>query len=285
MEGLALVDSGAWLSTITIEFVKQLGLKIHQLDKILKIEATGGGDIPYMGYIEVNLKIPEIKAFIEYVLMLVIEDSTYAQHVPIQLGALHIDRALDLISNKETTQLSTKWKQSKLASLLAGKMAWVGDISEKTFSLDKVDRSVKLTKMVEIPPFHMIHIHGITKVKVNDKRVNIIVEPKNNGYKPLMVAVPSYACLKPGSSKINMSLRNLTSKSIMIKVKSIVFQLAAANVVPCMLASKNPHESEENEDKRTGSPDVNSKEQIKAKLTKEQLEKLFAKLDLSGIED
>ena len=63
-----------------------------------------------MGYIEVNLKIPEIKAFNEDVLMLVIEDSAYAQHVPIQLGMLHIDRALDVISDKEIIQLSIKWK-------------------------------------------------------------------------------------------------------------------------------------------------------------------------------
>ena len=39
----------------------------------------GAGDIPYMGYVEVNLKIPEIKAFNEDVLMPVTEDSTYAQ--------------------------------------------------------------------------------------------------------------------------------------------------------------------------------------------------------------
>ena len=40
VECLALVDSGTQLSTINIEFVKQLGLGIHQLDRILKIEAT-----------------------------------------------------------------------------------------------------------------------------------------------------------------------------------------------------------------------------------------------------
>ena len=79
MECLALIDSGAQISTITIEFSKQLGLKIHQLDRILKFETTGGGDIPYTGYVEVNLKICEIKAFNEDVLMLVIEDSMYAQ--------------------------------------------------------------------------------------------------------------------------------------------------------------------------------------------------------------
>ena len=37
VECLALVHSGAQISTNTIEFVKQLGLKIHLLDKILNI--------------------------------------------------------------------------------------------------------------------------------------------------------------------------------------------------------------------------------------------------------
>ena len=63
VECLVLVDLGTQISTITIEFVKQLGLRIHQLDRIIKFETTRGGDIPYMGYVEVNLKIPEIKAF------------------------------------------------------------------------------------------------------------------------------------------------------------------------------------------------------------------------------
>ena len=96
---------------------------------------------------------------------------------------LHIDSALALISNKGTTQLSTKWKWSKLATLLAGKMAWVGDISEKMFSLGKVEGTVQFIKTLDIFPFHTIHAHGITKVKGHDKRVNIIVEPEN-GYDP-----------------------------------------------------------------------------------------------------
>ena len=65
-------------------------------------------DIPYMAYMEV--KIPKIKTFHEGMLMLVIEDSAYAQHITIQLGTLHIGRALDLMSEKERTQLSTKWE-------------------------------------------------------------------------------------------------------------------------------------------------------------------------------
>ena len=46
VECLALVDSGAQLTTIAITFVKQLGLEIHQVDRTLMLEASGGGDIP-----------------------------------------------------------------------------------------------------------------------------------------------------------------------------------------------------------------------------------------------
>ena len=40
--------------------------------------------------------------------MLVIEDSPYAQRVQIQLGTLHINNALDLVSKIELINLSNK---------------------------------------------------------------------------------------------------------------------------------------------------------------------------------
>ena len=50
-------------------------------------------------------------------------------------------------------------------------MAQVGDVPEKTFSLEKVEGTVKLTMMVEIPQFCTIQVHGITEVKCHDKRL------------------------------------------------------------------------------------------------------------------
>ena len=98
-------------------------------------------------------------------------------------------------------------------------MAWVEDRLRKTFSLDQMDGTVNLAKTLEIPPFSPIQVHGITKVKGYDKKVNIIVEPKNNVYNSSVPAVPSYTHLKPGSSKVNMNLRNLTSKNCNSKSK------------------------------------------------------------------
>ena len=47
VECLALIDSGAQISTIMIEPIKLLGLIIHQLNRILKFETIGGGDMGY----------------------------------------------------------------------------------------------------------------------------------------------------------------------------------------------------------------------------------------------
>ena len=48
----SLVDSGANMSAITKSFAEELQLEIKGLQTILDIEATGGGQVPYHGYVE-----------------------------------------------------------------------------------------------------------------------------------------------------------------------------------------------------------------------------------------
>ena len=71
-----------------------------------------------MGYVEVNLKIQEITEFNEDVLMLVIEDSPYTQRVPIQLGTLHINKALDLVSETELINLSNSIEEGQVSHII-----------------------------------------------------------------------------------------------------------------------------------------------------------------------
>ena len=56
------MDSGAQISSITISLAKTLKLEIKSLKTILDLEGTGGSLVPYLGYIEMHLKIPEVKA-------------------------------------------------------------------------------------------------------------------------------------------------------------------------------------------------------------------------------
>ena len=81
-----------------------------------------------------------------------------------------------------------------------------------------------------------------------------------------------------------MNVRNLTSRKITVKAKSIVYQVVAGNEVPPMLAQENSQESEKKGRKKTESSNLYSEMKTKTKLTKNQLQNID-KIDLSGIKD
>ena len=99
-EARTLLDSGFQLLAISLAWVKELNLKPQQLQSILQIEGLGGLDVPYLGYVETCLRIPEIKAFDNDILLLIIPDSAHTHHTPITLGTLHIDMAIKLAIKK-----------------------------------------------------------------------------------------------------------------------------------------------------------------------------------------
>ena len=68
-----------WLSTVIyfMDMGKKLNLEPKQLQSILQIEGSGGLEVPYLGYVEVQLKIPEVEAFDHDVLLLIVPDSAH----------------------------------------------------------------------------------------------------------------------------------------------------------------------------------------------------------------
>ena len=163
----ALIDSGANLSAITKSFAEELQLEIKGLQTILDIEPTGGGWVPYHGYVECKLKIPQIKKFDLDILMLVIDDSPYAMRVPIQIGTLHIDMALNLATEEERKKLNCQWRRAKLASSLRMKSANANvegsEEPKNVFDLDNVTGLVQITKDLQLQPFENVTISGLLK--------------------------------------------------------------------------------------------------------------------------
>ena len=57
--------------------------------------------MPYLGYVEAHLKIPEIKAFdLDVLLLLIVPDSAHTQYTPVTLATLHIYMAIKLATKK-----------------------------------------------------------------------------------------------------------------------------------------------------------------------------------------
>ena len=102
----ALVDSGSMVSQITVSLAKALKLDIKQLQTLIPMERAGGINVPYLGYVEATLGIPEVEAFDEDCLFLVISDHTYGRRVPITIGTLHIDLIIEKATKKELDKIS-----------------------------------------------------------------------------------------------------------------------------------------------------------------------------------
>ena len=102
---------------------KKLKLEPKQLQSILQIEGSGGLEVPYLGYVEVQLKIPEVKAFDQDMLLLIVPDSAHTQYTPVTIGTLHIDMGIKLATEKELEVLNKQWQRSLVATKLTMKEA------------------------------------------------------------------------------------------------------------------------------------------------------------------
>ena len=110
-EYLGLLDSGAQMLTITISQAKKMGLKIQSLENMLDIEGGGGIAIPYIGYVEVQLQIPEIKNYKENALMM------RNEKVPFEIGKIHIHAALKKMTKEEWKNMTQSWQSVALLAM------------------------------------------------------------------------------------------------------------------------------------------------------------------------
>ena len=260
-----LIDSGAQVSSISDRFAEKLKLKVKKLETLLDLEPTGVGQVPYDGYVEVRLQIPNVKAFDLDVLMLVIPESEYSKSVPVTIGTIHIDEIINLITDEELRLANKKWQRGIISRKVAIKSL---QLKENKDVLDKVTGDVKLTRNVQIPPMETITVSGITTVNSHTKRVNVITEPRENLDE---YTVHSYSYMRPGSKRVSVALRNLSEKVQIIKKGTTIASIKAANLIPPKLAPKYVNENNNN-NKET------------QRLTPERVEKLFSKLDLEGAE-
>ena len=173
---------------------------------------------------------------------MVMNDSRYGDMVPFAIGTIYTHAALNVIIDEEWKNLSLSWRCASLPT-------YVSKVAEmENFSLDSVRGNVKAHKATILPPFSTIFVKGKSTVKGHHKRVNVATEHSDDITNSNIAAVRSYSFIKPGSNKVTVSVRNLTSKEITLKAGTIIGQIEAANAVPPMLAPKSENQLELNKD-------------------------------------
>ena len=274
-----LIDSGAQISAITKGMAKKMKLKVQKLQKLLRIEGTRGGKVPYKGYVEVLLEVPGVKNLSEYILMLVIEDSEYGERVPIQIGTLHIDMILEKATADELNKLGKAFNRSRVTSPTVNQKG--------CFNLYQVKGPIKVTKEVIIEPGETIKVNGLTGLKGNTKRLHIVAEPMEQGGSTdllKIITVPTYSQCMPGSQKVPVMVRNVTNEVVKLRKGMVIAKLSAANLIPNKVA---PRYIEERNSKVLEISERNSNTMVRSKSLimnpEQRQEKLIEKLSLEGM--
>ena len=219
-------------------------MEVKQLETLLDLESTGGGQVPYDGYVEVRLQIPNVQALDLDVLMLVIPESEYSKTVPVTIGTIHIDEIINLITDGELKLANRKWQRGLISRKVAIKSL---QLKENRDVLDKVTGDVKLTRNIQIPPMETITVSGITTVNSHTKRVNVITELRENLDE---YTVHSYSYMRPGLKRVSVALRNLSEKVQTFKKGTIIASVKDANLVPPKLAPKYTNENNSNNNEK-----------------------------------
>ena len=249
------------------------------------------GTTPYTGYVEARLTIPSIKQMDKDSLFMVTSNSLYTQRVPIQLGTLHIQEALQLATDEERITLPPAWETASFSPQTLSKSSV---LKEPDFDLNQVKGKVKLTKVATIKPFQTVHVSGLTECSQHFKRVNVIVESDLKINYETAIPINGYTVLKPGSwTRVSVGIRNISCKNIMIPAKTVIAKVTTVNAVPHSYAPnvENNEQMQQMFETHSGQEAFNVKEAASQKapvvppLTPEREKLLFSKIDLKGTKD
>ena len=166
-------------------------------------------------------------------LFMVVKDTNYTDRVPVQLGTLHIDEALALVTRKEYRNLLVAWARANFPQQLVLKSA---QIKESEFDLETIQGKVKLTKSVTLAPFETIQVPGLTECTTHFKRVHVITEASEKFKHEAIKPICTYSKLRRGSSRVSIGLKNLSCKSVMLKPRMVVANVSVANIVSFSIA-------------------------------------------------
>ena len=218
----ALFDTGREVTHVSHDFYLANGIEIHPLAKLVNIEGTGGDSIEYLAYAEASLSLPMgSQSFDIEAPLLVLPTTDYLRKVPVSIGTTITDMVVDFINQNKPGNVSKSWKVVCCAT----------QAKKLVQAQPKCKRSIKTTKPVILPPFSTTIVKGNTKFRSHGMRLNLIAESSSGTQLPSGVqCTPTYCTLEPGSSRVSVGLRNLSSRSITIPSRSVVSQLQQATI-------------------------------------------------------
>ena len=251
----ALADSGSQVNTIMPAFVQQYGFPVLPLvalvDHLLNLVGLGGKCTSPLGFIILHMQVSEITGYDEDVVFLVVPDeSKFGCRVPLVIGTCTIGRIINIIWESEIDCLSMPWATARMAQLLSCLKSTVvftlGNVGEAQsegasggpLEVD-VDELVTVRESIRLGPFQTEIIEGHDKPLLGDM-AHVMIMPLKAGEgqsqeaKPLppgLYILHMYTCLRNGSGRVSLMVRNMSNSHIFLKKGVPVVHIVSASPV------------------------------------------------------
>lgn len=234
----ALLDTGSCVSLVSKSCYEQKfsNIPIQPLQDIINIECADGGNLPYEGYIELELEVeqglPAAKS--HHCLFLVSPDTKFSAQTPVILGTNILDEVINECKQElgENYLQKTQKKGISSAWYLAFRTIAVRNRElKKNKDRIAVLRSAQAERII-LKPNESVDITTFTDKEINYPDTSAIIHESEES------KLPEYLDITPGvvqykygkNSEIVVNVSNLTIHTICIPPKAIVCELQPVKV-------------------------------------------------------
>jgi len=197
----------------------------------LNIEGAGGHTLPYLGFIEVNIGIPNIGLEPTSCILLVVPDNKFTEKLPVLLGTNILRPMMDAIEKQHGVQFQQKAELSD---------AWRFTFRCMAIHHREINRShgklaiikCAMTNKVIIPSSSTVTIPGRIDKHILTTLCTGITESTRESNLPAGVSIPPLLVnLGPSSTCVAVQVSNLTNQPIVVSPNSIICQIHACEPV------------------------------------------------------
>ena len=240
-DAVGLSDSGSQVTSMSKSYFNEHFEKedLMSLDNLLKVTDAGDNDLPYLGYVEVELAFGD-KSYGVFP-VLVVNDTTYNIRVPLLIGTNVLKKVKNDLFSAEGVRFLQK------ASLPSAVLCSIQSMCLSAKRLEEkhgVISDVRLLMRTELKPGEIREVTGTIKVPAGIVLQDCMVEGQGDFDDGAVTVSPSTVLCSSETTAVRFEMCNNTTKPVSLPRRTVV-----GSVVPSTIMNIDSVESLKPEDR------------------------------------
>ena len=227
-ETTGLSDSGSQVSSMSLSYFNENfeAEELMPLDDLLHVTAAGGHDLPYHGYVIVELAFGG-KSYGDFPL-LVVNDTAYNTRVPLLIGTNVLTKVKEDLLSAEGVRFVQK---SSLPSAVLCSIQSMCLSHKRLIESNGVMSSVRLQMNTELKPGEVRPVTGSVKVPAGVTLQSSMVQGQGDFADGTVTVTPTMVLCGSGTAAVRFEMCNHSTKPVSLPRRTVVGDVVQATPV------------------------------------------------------